>query len=91
MQDASLPLPTQLTSGRVRCFSRSILSRRVYIPKPDGRQRPIAVAALKARWICEQAHQQLKEELVSTTSRGDPRNASNAMRSWCHEALNRHP
>ena len=24
------------------------------------------------RWICEQAHQQLKEELASTTSKGDP-------------------
>lgn len=27
--------------------------------------------AIKARWICEQAHQQLKEELASTTSKGD--------------------
>jgi hypothetical protein len=26
-------------------------------------------ATIKARWVCEQAHQQLKEELDSTTSR----------------------
>ena len=28
---------------------RALPSRRVYIPKPDGRQRPLAVAALEAR------------------------------------------
>src|SRR5262245_12168308 len=26
-------------------------------------------ATIKARWVCEQAHQQVKEELGSTTSR----------------------
>ena len=29
-------------------------------------------ATIKARWICEQAHQQLKEESGSTTSKVDP-------------------
>ena len=39
-------------------------------------------ATIKARWICEQAHQQLKEErLASITSKGDPGKVSTAMRS----------
>jgi SRSO17 transposase len=38
-------------------------------------------AAIKARWICEQAHQQLKENSVSITSRADPGKACTAMRS----------
>ncbi len=29
-------------------------------------------ATIKARWICEQAHQQLKEELGLITSKDDP-------------------
>ena len=29
-------------------------------------------ATIKARWICEQAHQQLKRNLASTTSKDDP-------------------
>ena len=29
---------------------RALPSRRVYIPKPDGRQRPLAVAALDDAW-----------------------------------------
>ncbi len=38
-------------------------------------QRPslrTLAATIKARWICEQAHQQLKEELGLVTSKGDP-------------------
>jgi hypothetical protein len=38
-------------------------------------------ATIKARWICEQAHQQLKEELGSTTSKRDPGKDFTAMRS----------
>jgi DDE superfamily endonuclease len=38
-------------------------------------------ATIKARWICEQAHQQLKEELGLITSKGDPGKVSTAMRS----------
>ena len=38
-------------------------------------------ATIKARWICEQAHQQLKEELGLDHLKGDPGKVSTAMRS----------
>jgi len=38
-------------------------------------------ATIKARWICEQAHQQLKENSASTTSRDDPGRAFTVMPS----------
>ena len=38
-------------------------------------------ATIKARWICEQAHQQLKEELGLDDSRADPGKVCIVMRS----------
>jgi SRSO17 transposase len=38
-------------------------------------------ATIMARWICEQAHQQLKEELGLDTPRADPGRACIVMRS----------
>jgi len=37
-------------------------------------------ATIKARWICEQAHQQLKKNSVSITSKAGPGRACTAMR-----------
>jgi hypothetical protein len=37
-------------------------------------------ATIKARWICEQAHQQMKKNSVLITSRGDPGKAFTVMR-----------
>lgn len=37
-------------------------------------------AAIKARWVCEQAHQQLKEELGLDHFEGDPGKAFTATR-----------
>jgi len=38
-------------------------------------------ATIKARWICEQAHQQLKEELGLNHFEGDPGKVYTVMRS----------
>ncbi|WP_425348922.1 hypothetical protein [Methylocapsa aurea] len=38
-------------------------------------------AAIKARWVCEQAHQQMKEEQASITSKGDHGRACTGTRS----------
>src|SRR4029079_7818975 len=40
-----------LLDGLDRVASRALPSRRVYIPKPDGRQRPLAVAALEDKIV----------------------------------------
>jgi SRSO17 transposase len=56
--------------------------RKYYLANLPARTNLRTLAAtIKARWICEQAHQQLKEELVSTTSKGDLGKAFTVMHS----------
>ena len=58
LEEAGRSLPQELESNiedlhdRVqRGAYRALPSRRVYIPKPDGRQRPLAVAALEDKIV----------------------------------------
>ena len=48
---------------------------------PTGTDLRTLAATIKARWVCEQAHQQMKEELASITSRADPGKAFTGTRS----------
>ncbi len=60
---------------------RSSGERKYYLSNLPARiARRALVGAIKARWVCEQAHQQLKEELGSTTSRAAPEPGCTATR-----------
>jgi SRSO17 transposase len=51
---------------------RSSGERKYYLSNlPPNTGLKMLAAAIKARWICEQAHQQMKEELGLDHSRGD--------------------
>ena len=52
---------------------RSTGEQKYYVSNlPADASLKMLAATIKARWVCEQAHQQLKEDLASTTSKVDP-------------------
>ena len=65
-------LRTHRASGKKKCYLAHL---------PAATDLRTLAATIKARWICEQAHQQLKEELGLDHFEGDPGKVSTAMRS----------
>ena len=52
---------------------RSTGEQKYYVSNlPVKTSLKMLAATIKARWVCEQAHQQLRRNLASTTSKADP-------------------
>jgi retron-type reverse transcriptase len=63
---------------------RALPSRRVYIPKPDGRQRPLAVAALEDKIV-----QRATAAVLNAISGPAAGRTMHSMRSWSHSRAGR--
>ena len=56
---------------------RSTGERKYYLSNlPADTSLKRLAGAIKARWVCEQAHQQLRKSSASITSKADPGSAS---------------
>jgi len=76
-------ISTAMLDNRMQCMPgdevwlvgerRSTGEQKYYVSNlPADASLKMLAATIKARWVCEQAHQQLKEELGSITSKVDP-------------------